>query len=45
MVEVDVIVFVVDGCVGFMFGDCVIVECLCRLKIKVFVVVNKIEGM
>jgi GTP-binding protein len=45
MIEADAVVFVVDGRSGLTPGDRAIAERLRRLKTKVFVGVNKTEGM
>jgi GTP-binding protein len=45
MIEADAVVFVVDGRAGLTPGDRAIAERLRRLRTKVFVGVNKTEGM
>lgn len=43
--EVDVVFFLVDVCVGFLFVDQMIVDYLCKIDKKVFVFVNKVDGI
>lgn len=43
--EVDVVLFMVDVCVGLMLVDEVIVKYLCFCEKLIFLVVNKIDGL